>query len=394
MIPAVLFHRLERMARAIRENEDPFGGIQLILSGDFCQLPPVFADKMPLADDEDPTFVTEEKEYAGMLCFEADVWPRCVPHVVELTHVFRQSDRAFVDVLTEMRRGSRLSPSSRNLLQSRVSRSTGNVGEASIKLFAKNKSADIVNKEQLAKLSGEEMLYMGAKYCEPQDSTTTLMMSMLSNFLAKERLQLKVGAQVILLRNLDPILVNGRRGVVRGFLSPDESEEVQQSLLEEALTGRGVHPLCQKWFESNPHCRLPRIEFDIDGGSQHTVIVPMPFTIEARGGLYQKHATLEQLPLALAWAISIHKSQGMTLDHAQVDVREAFAAGQAYVALSRVRTLSGLTIVGGFDERKLAWQDSRVLQFYNDLRSKSTSAKKRPQPEEDNKQEPPLKKPR
>uniref|UniRef100_A0A2K5I2T7 ATP-dependent DNA helicase n=1 Tax=Colobus angolensis palliatus TaxID=336983 RepID=A0A2K5I2T7_COLAP len=257
MVEADLFDKLEAVARAVRQQNKPFGGIQLIICGDFLQLPPVTKGPQP------PRF-----------CFQAKSWKRCVPVTLELTKVWRQADQTFISLLQAVRLGK-------------------------VHRF------------------------------EAMDSNPELASILDAQCPVSQLLQLKLGAQVMLVKNLSVSrgLVNGARGVVVGF----EAE------------GRG----------------LPQVRF-LCGVIE--VIRADRWTVQAtRNQLLSR----QQLPLQLAWAMSIHKSQGMTLDCVEISLGRVFASGQAYVALSRARSLQGLRVLD-FDPMAVRC-DPRVLHFYATL---------------------------
>ncbi|KAM4829769.1 ATP-dependent DNA helicase PIF1 [Thomomys bottae] len=306
MVEADLFDKLEAVARAVRQQNKPFGGIQLIICGDFLQLPPV------TKGSQSPQF-----------CFQAKSWRRCVPVTLELTEVWRQADQTFVSLLQAVRLG-RCSDEVTRQLRATAAHKVGRDGIVATRLCTHQDDVALTNKRRLQELPGEVHSF------EAVDSDPELAHILDAQCPVSRLLQLKQGAQVMLVKNLAVSrgLVNGARGVVVEF----ETE------------GRG----------------LPRVRF-LCGVTE--VIHAERWTVQTTGGHFLSR---QQLPLQLAWAISIHKSQGMTLDCVEISLGRVFASGQAYVALSRARSLQGLRVLD-FDPMVVRC-DPRVLDFYATLR--------------------------
>ncbi|XP_029420848.1 ATP-dependent DNA helicase PIF1 isoform X2 [Nannospalax galili] len=306
MVEADLFDKLEAVARAVRQQNKPFGGIQLIICGDFLQLPPVTKGLQP------PRF-----------CFQAKSWRRCVPVTVELTKVWRQADQTFISLLQAVRLG-RCSDEVTRQLRATAAHKVGQDGIMATRLCTHQDDVALTNKKCLQELPGEVHSF------EAMDSNPELAWILDAQCPVSHVLQLKLGAQVMLVKNLAVSrgLVNGARGVVVGF----EAE------------GRG----------------LPQVRF-LCGVTE--VIRTDRWTVQVTGGHFLSR---QQLPLQLAWAMSIHKSQGMSLDCVEISLGRVFASGQAYVALSRARSLQGLRVLD-FNPTVVRC-DSRVLHFYATLR--------------------------
>ncbi|XP_059953167.1 ATP-dependent DNA helicase PIF1 isoform X7 [Mesoplodon densirostris] len=306
MVEADLFDKLEAVARAVRQQSKPFGGIQLIICGDFLQLPPVTKGSQP------PQF-----------CFQAKSWRRCVPVTLELTEVWRQTDQTFISLLQAVRLG-RCSDEVTRQLRATAAHRVGRDGIVATRLCTHQDDVALTNERQLQELPGEVHSF------EAMDSDPEQARTLDAQCPVSQLLQLKLGAQVMLVKNLAVSrgLVNGARGVVVGF----EAE------------GRG----------------LPQVRF-LCGVTE--VIRADRWMVQATGG---RLLSRQQLPLQLAWAISIHKSQGMSLDCVEISLGRVFASGQAYVALSRARSLQGLCVLD-FDPMVVRC-DPRVLSFYATLR--------------------------
>ncbi|GAB5572377.1 ATP-dependent DNA helicase PIF1 isoform X1 [Prionailurus iriomotensis] len=332
MVEADLFDKLEAVARAIRQQNKPFGGIQLIICGDFLQLPPVTKGSQP------PKF-----------CFQAKSWRRCVPVTLELTEVWRQADQTFISLLQMPKQGfkevkylaqshSQCSDEVTHQLQATASHKVGRDGIVATRLCTHQDDVALTNERRLQELPGEVHSFK-AMDSDPEQART-----LDAHCPVSQILQLKLGAQVMLVKNLAVSrgLVNGARGVVVGF----ETE------------GRG----------------LPQVRF-LCGVTE--VIHADRWTVQATGG---QLLSRQQLPLQLAWAISIHKSQGMTLDCVEISLGRVFASGQAYVALSRARSLQGLRVLD-FDPMVVRC-DPRVLSFYATLQRGRSLKMKSPNDDE------------
>ncbi|XP_065513326.1 ATP-dependent DNA helicase PIF1 [Caloenas nicobarica] len=306
MVDGKFFDRLEAVARAVRKQDEPFGGIQLIICGDFLQLPPVCK-------------ANEETKF----CFQAKSWRKCIHINMELTEVRRQTDKTFVSLLSAVRLGRCTEEVTRLLMQTATNRSERD-GILATRLCTHKDDVEITNERRLQQLSGKVHAF------EALDSDPMLVKLIDAQCPVGGRVELKLGAQVMLAKNLDVSrgLVNGARGVVVGF----ESEE------------KG----------------LPKVRF-LCGVTQ--VIKMEKWVFKGPSGV---HLSRQQLPLKLAWAISIHKSQGMSLDCVEISLSRVFESGQAYVALSRARSLAGLRVLD-FDP-KVVRADPFVLQFYKQLR--------------------------
>lgn len=315
MIDGELFDRLELIARSLQNRRKVWGGIQLVVTGDFFQLPPV--------NSPNP-----DKEFA----FEADCWSRSFDLQVELTHVFRQSDAQLVELLQAIRKGRSDLDYYRLLSRCFVEPQLGELGGRDspvTRLYPRNEDVRRVNEERLRSLGGEIITYIA------QDEGEESGKRQLKVGIAPEKLELALGAHVMLLKNLDPEngLVNGATGTVTGFVKSRKS---------------AVSSICDRRV-------LPRVRFDSE---LEMVVEPDSWVVMEADKVL---ATRRQVPLTLAWAISIHKCQGMTLDRLHTNLSRAFGCGMVYVALSRVRSLDGLYL-SGFSSRKIK-AHPKVLEY-------------------------------
>lgn len=289
MLSPILFDKLESLARLIRKNDQPFGGIQLLLSGDFLQLPVV-------------------GEYDSF-CFDAETWSICIKNIIYLDQNFRQSDSVFQKCLNEIRLGT-ISNETKEILESRVDATLHNdLGILPTKIYSLNRDVDAENESELYKLLETKDDLQFYQY----DLEYEVLKKGLKNVDEKIKkacnapfiIQLCVGAQVMLLYNMDIALklVNGSRGVVVGF----EGD-------------------------------FPKVKF-LNGVEM--VIDYKVWTLEENDEVILQW---KQVPLRVAFALSSHKSQGITIDYAIVDLSNIFENSQAYVALSRVKSLEGLSL--------------------------------------------------
>jgi ATP-dependent DNA helicase PIF1 len=333
MLDAELFDKLEELARLLRGNDDPFGGIQIILCGDFFQLPPVRKRDDPGA-----------KEFL----FKAKCWKRVIQKTYILERIFRQDqDKRFAKILNEIRLGC-VTTRGESLLErcsvpfhSRPGVSTDSE-IAPTMLYALRRDVDHENAMQLATLSEEEKTFYAK-----EGGDRTLLKQLQNNCTAPNVLNLKVGAQVVLLKNLcfEMGLVNGSRGVVIGFTqsetrrTADPNDRFAQGLLETVLS--------------------PTVRFT-NGVVRTLVQETWEIKMDAR-----KRAWRIQFPLALAWALTIHRAQGMTLSKVQMKLSEVWETGHAYVALSRATSEDGLYLID-YDVHKI--RSSRaVLEYYREV---------------------------
>lgn len=317
MLTPELLEKLNDIAQALRKNCQPMGGIQCIFVGDFFQLPPV--NKGP----EETTFV-----------FESPVWRQCVPTTVELTQIVRQTDPVFHTILNEARSGI-LSDQSLVILKSRQHLDWKSLEIRPTLLFSRKAAVDQVNVSNLKKLKGDRHTYK-VKTVTSGDHVIDLDRPEVKFAVDKldrdapyiPELTLAVGAQVMLLTNLlqEKGLVNGSRGVVIDFGKTVEA-----------------YPIVK--FRNGIELEIIPAEWGCDD-----------FETVKR----------QQVPLALAYAVTIHKAQGATLDCALIDIgRDTFECGQAYVALSRVKSLDSLYI---WELEKAAFiTHDKVHEFYEEL---------------------------
>lgn len=305
---------VDTVARVVRDDDRPFGGIQVILCGDFFQLPPVNRD-----DSRAGSFVVNSK-----------VWSELDPVICYLDEQHRQDDDTFLDILNALRAGDIRRGHAEALLD-RVGAELDNA-EVVTELHTVNIDVDRINQSKLQQIKGE-VHYFDMTTTGAENYVATLKRSCL----APERLALKKHSLVMAIKNSqDKKYVNGSIGIVQDF---DEA------------TG------------------YPIVEF-----RNGKTVLMQPDSWELRDG-NKKRAGLSQIPLRLAWAITVHKSQGMTLDAARVDLRKAFVEGMGYVALSRVRRLDALSLLG---INKMALKISpEALEIDENLRKKSKSDAKR-----------------
>lgn len=301
---------IEWICRQMKRSEKPFGGMQVILCGDFFQLPPVTRGDLV------------ESEFA----YKAESWLASKFIVCYLSEQHRQKDNTYLSILNEIRE-NRVSNKTIELLKTRLNQEP-EYGKEFTRLYTHNIDVDMINKRHLDLLSGETKNY---KMNHKGSNSLTAVLK--KSCLSPETLELKVGARVMFTKNhLEGGYVNGTLGVVKEFNSYGD----------------------------------PVIE--TNSGMTFNV-VPQSWKIEEEGKV---KAEIEQLPLRLAWAITVHKSQGMSLDSMELDLSKSFVKGMGYVALSRVRTLGGMKLLGFNDMSLLV--DPEVLEMDGIFRDKSQDA--------------------
>ncbi|THH29339.1 hypothetical protein EUX98_g4847 [Antrodiella citrinella] len=387
MVDGKLFDTLAQLADRLRKQTNkPFGGIQLIVTGDFFQLPPV------TSGGRSPFFA-----------FQSKSWSKCIDHIVILKQVFRQKDTQFVDLLNEMRRGQ-ISVEGKAIFRGLSRPLTFTDDLLPTELFPLRSEVDKSNAARLTSLPGELQIF------EARDTGTAAAdkrAKLLENMVAPKDLQLKVDAQVMLIKNVDETLVNGSVGKILGFfafsaavasIDPSAAQTVkkevtpsrsstpsgkpksssQESASSTLKLGSMVRNVCvgedgrtpvailetekenadpekedkkpSKGKSAKDEELFPLVEFFTHQGKEIVLVVREEFRVEDNEG--KPLARRVQVPLVLAWAMSIHKSQGQTIQRVRIDLGKVFEKGQSYVALSRAASLDGLQVVR-FDPTKV-----------------------------------------
>lgn len=269
-----------------KNNNEPFGGIQVVLCGDFFQLPPIGKHGETSRDK---------------FSFMSEAWVKSNLAVCYLTEQYRQSDNNLNIILNEIRRGNVSEYSYRQLKLAAENKL--NADKEPTKLFTHNYDVDRINREYLETLSGTTK-----KFKATTKGNKKLIETLKNSVLASEQLELKIGAKVMFVKNnLEKGYVNGSLGMVLGFND--------KGLPSVKLTnGKVITTEHENWMIMD------------DNG--------------------KTLANYNQIPLRLAWAITIHKCQGMTLDEAEIDLSKTFEKGQGYVALSRLKKLESLQLIG------------------------------------------------
>lgn len=316
MVNANLLDSIDKFCKLHRKNKQPFGGLTIIMVGDLFQLPPV------VTHTTEPLF---RREYKSAKFFAAHSVTNSAPTGVELSSPFRQKDEQLIRLLAKIREGTDLQASIDEFNSSCVITNTPPVG--AVHLAPRNKDVEIINSRELSKLRLPEITYeskLSGKFSERQ-------------LPAPDNITVRVGAQVVFLNNSKE-WVNGNVGVVVAAAS----DKVSIKLVDSAKT---VEVRAFEW---------KNYDYTYDEKEKKVV--------------RQVIGTFVQIPIALAWAMTIHKSQGLTLDRVHLDLGGgAFETGQTYVALSRSRSMSAITLA-----RKLSLGDILVdkeaIEFYKAIR--------------------------
>lgn len=280
MLSAAQLDLLDEIARTVTRQDIPFGGIQVVMSGDLFQLPPI-------TNRDGPQYITQSA-----------VWEEADIAMCYLTEQFRQEDEQYLQILHDIRTG-KVTDSTQEVVASRLVEPES-VSDVT-RLYTHNADVESVNEEHLSELDGQLHVFDMRT-----SGRASKVKSLKRGSLAAEKLRLKPEAEVMFIKN-DPAgqFVNGTRGRI------DRFEHGMPVVVTKG--GKEITPERMRWQRSY-----------VDGDG----------------------AYISQLPLRLAWAVTIHKSQGMTLDEAAIDLSRTFVPGQGYVALSRVRSLSGLYLLG------------------------------------------------
>jgi len=386
MIDGKLFTKIDEAAKIIRNNQQPFGGIQIVCTGDFFQLPPVSK--------------TNESEY----CFKSPSWSRAITRTITLKQVFRQKgDSELIDMLNSLRSGN-LDPAmiaKFHLLSRKVTYSDG---IEPTELFPTRQEVKRANEMRLRSLRGANYVYRA------QDNVMDpYQKKIYDNLMCEELLELKEGSQVMYLKNHpDNIVVNGSIGTVIGFVTENiwgticsqfgvrelvnpSREFILLLQLISGLAGSGTftdeqrdifNNLPAEWQskatkltmdarQMNKADMLPVVNFKAADGEFTVILVRREeFSVDqlkakAIPGSAPEQITRVQLPLLLAWAMSIHKAQGQSIDRLRVDLRKIFEKGQVYVALSRATSKDHLEVLN-FDHRRIHVAQE-VRDFYKSL---------------------------
>lgn len=320
---------IDEILKQARVSTEPFGGMQVVLCGDFFQLPPIERNRpqgealntnsqgLPLGNGEE-----EPKKFA----YHARSWNDLGLKVCYLLEQHRQEDQKYLKVLNAIR-DNIVEDEIIEILNERANAVISNTASPT-RLYSHNVDVDAENERELKKLPGEIFSYeMESRGKRP------LVEALKKSCLAPETLRLKKGAKVMFVKNnFDEGFVNGTQGVV-AFLN-------HETIMVKTTSGRTIDVPFESW------------RIDEDG---------------------RVKAEIAQYPLRLAWAITVHKSQGMSLEAAEIDLRDCFEKGMGYVALSRVRSLLGLSLKG-FNDIALCVDDS-VLEYDRELRKRSEISK-------------------
>lgn len=337
MVRADTFDYVDRYMQYCKGNQLPFGGVQVILVGDFFQLQPV--------TKHDENIQLKEAGYRSPFVFSAQAFKSF--KVVQLKEVLRQKgDNKFITILNSIRNGDAL-PQQIIQLNKRV----GRPEDIRIKMCCTNKEADLINDAEMRRLPGDEFVFQAEEY------------GSWPAYPIEQQLRLRIGAQVM-------IRMNGA----------DRPTKHRGEFVSQVVNGT-----LAKVVSVYKKSAVPQLNNDIAEPEEDHVVVETDRGIRAKifrkswerkrkfknqDGKWEEEtlAYYNQMPIIPAWAISVHKSQGQSFDKAHFDPGKIFAAGQGYVALSRVRSLAGLTLEKPVTQKSF-WSNAHVKQFFNELES-------------------------
>jgi hypothetical protein len=327
MLRADLLDAMDFMMQTVRKKSAPFGGVQVLFIGDLLQLPPIIRDE---------EWRTLRTYYKGKFFFHAHVMQSYPPLYIELSKIYRQTDDRFISVLNNLR-NNQITASDIEMLNEFVQPNFDmKANKGFITLTTHNAKADVINAQSLEDLEGKQ---------------TTFMPDITGDFPEKiypidSKLQLKIGAQVMFVKNdlsQEKNYFNGKMGIVKTMTQkeiwihfPDENKTIEVDKYEWQNIRYTVNELTKE------------IEEEVLG-------------------------TFVHYPIKLAWAITVHKSQGLTFDKAALDVSQVFLPGQAYVALSRLRSLNGLILLSPLRMNGIS-NDQDVMEYAENKASEETLA--------------------
>ncbi|TIA85244.1 hypothetical protein E3P99_04040 [Wallemia hederae] len=354
MLDGAFLDKLNDVAKRVRKSEKAFGGIQLVFCGDFYQLPPVS--------------LNNRRSFA----FESTAWKECALVTAHLTESFRQAnDTVFQDILNEARKGALTEKSILQLYQvQRRGTAAAKRSLQPLQVFAKRARVDAANKRQLTNLNNPIHTFVARDKLVKRAALKNVKMALNAAMTLAEEVEICEGAQVMLVKNLDTSrgLVNGAVGVVESVgtytkLSRDDEDnedgsEKEDGMILPSLTSSSARKVLYKASSAQDTEGKRGVLVRFHNGLRGIV---SPLKVEMEDDVGDTLATRFQLPLILAWATTIHKSQGQTLPSVTVHLDEVFEHGMAYVALSRVRCLDHLQIKG-FDKSRFI-VDKKVKKF-------------------------------
>lgn len=316
MVRADLLDAIDFALRTVRKIQEPFGGVQLLVIGDLFQLSPIVRHNI------EPIL---RKYYKSPYFFDAKAWELSNPINIELKKIYRQKDEKFINILNNIRNGI---ANEEDLSTLNNNYKPFSEEDDTLILTTHNNKADQINNNKLDRLSTKKRIFkadISGKFNE-------------SSYPMSEVIELKVGAQVMFIKNnTEENYFNGKIGKVVGF-----SRDVIRVKSDEDDYSIDVSK--EEW--KNTKYTIDKEEKTI---KQETI------------------GSFEHYPLKLAWAITVHKSQGLTFDKVNVDLSKTFASGQMYVALSRSRTLEGLVLNSKVEPRNII-TDNRILAYHENIK--------------------------
>lgn len=300
--------------KQVRQSDLPFGGTQILFCGDFLQLPPVEKGPSP------------RWRYA----FQCPAWKSANFKTVDLTRSYRQEDQKFVNALNRVRFGD-YNKDVRSVFRPCIGREL----KDPLHLVATNAEATDINFSRLREHSGEEYSHRPTFSFERSlkaEHKQQIKAALVRDSLTENPLRIKLGVPVIILKN-GPFgaYANGSRGIISAIHTYGPNSE-----------------------------KIAQIAVNLETGSQVAISSEQWDRVDGDG---KRIATMHHFPIRLAWALTIHKSQGLTLDNVEVDLTKGFACGQAYVALSRLRSLEGLALTDSIDPN-IVRADADIVEFY------------------------------